>query len=358
MPSFVGRPSCGPTSAGYRRLTRLGFTLIELLVVIAIIAVLIALLLPAVQQAREAARRSQCKNNLKQLGLALHNYHDTFGVFPAMRTGPGHQTSTYSWQSSILPQIEQPALFQQVQALNMVPLGGNAPWDNVSPWSVKIPVLQCPSDPDTNVSGQDNPAGNSYRVCMGDTITNNYNVTNSRGLFANLACSGLRDAVDGTSNTIAVAEAPIGRANGTSWPMVKGGVASGVTVTTPSNCLSLAPNKTAFTSGTKAQWTPGGRWGDGFGYYAGFNTVLPPNSPSCVSASADHGPINYLMSAGSYHTGGVQVLMGDGSVRFINDNINSGNSAAPDPGVGGGMSPYGVWGALGTKNGSEAIGEF
>ncbi|HEY4261783.1 MAG TPA: DUF1559 domain-containing protein, partial [Schlesneria sp.] len=155
-----------------RRTSRRGFTLIELLVVIAIIAVLIALLLPAVQQAREAARRTQCKNNLKQIGLAMHNYHDQCNTFPygCLNVGTYHQRDT--WMQQILPMIEQGSLYNSYQA-------------DMSVWVMDVPTgirdkslaaLQCPSDPSSPAkgasggtrSGGDGFQGN-YVVCVGKT---------------------------------------------------------------------------------------------------------------------------------------------------------------------------------------------
>ena len=129
-----------------RRLLRRGFTLIELLVVIAIIAILIALLLPAVQQAREAARRTQCKNNLKQLGLALHNYHDNFGRFCPSRGGPNDGANRNGDQTGfvrLLPYMDQDAIYRQIrQDSNTVPVC----WDGAFlPWTTQINMLLCPS---------------------------------------------------------------------------------------------------------------------------------------------------------------------------------------------------------------------
>ena len=335
---------------------RRGFTLIELLVVIAIIAILIALLLPAVQQAREAARRSTCKNGLKQLGIALHNYHDVYTVFPALRTGPSTVATsnqiTYSWQYSLLPYIEQPALFALAKT------GPAAPWNDPSVFSTKLPVLLCPSDPNASISGGDNPAGCSYRACIGDSLLNNNTLTNTRGLFANLKCYGFRDMIDGSSNTLALGEGAIGQNQGGTWPQKLGSVAAGLPgLTTPSACQ--ASISTGVYTGTKGTWAPGGRWGDGYTYFSSFNTVLPPNSASCASTTNDHNSYT-LISPSSYHTGGIQVVLGDGSARFISENINTGNSyTVAEPATGySGQSLFGVWGALGTKSGGEPTGDF
>jgi prepilin-type N-terminal cleavage/methylation domain-containing protein len=198
-----------------------GFTLIELLVVIAIIAILIALLLPAVQQAREAARRTQCKNNLKQLGLALHNYHDVFGSFVFRKGGydtvPGAagdargNANRLSGYVGLLPYLEQAPLYAVIQAgdpANGIPVGGPPGWSAWAGWSNPIPMVQCPSD------GRDGDTrrANNYNFCigdspMGDTATSNVHSQRAvRGVFGYQRCTKIADITDGTSNTIAMSE--------------------------------------------------------------------------------------------------------------------------------------------------------
>src|SRR5579885_1983208 len=199
-----------------------GFTLIELLVVIAIIAILIALLLPAVQQAREAARRTQCRNNLKQLGLAIHNYHDNFNLFPYGEsfsdTNPRPQR--YSTYIPLLPFIDQAPLYN-VFAANQF---ANVPWDGgYAPWKTQVPGLLCPSDTISNFETY--TAKTNYMTCRGDsTWDHNQWAGNGgrglRGVFRgqgddyhptsaggeNGTHCGIRDITDGTSNTIAISE--------------------------------------------------------------------------------------------------------------------------------------------------------
>lgn len=338
-----------------------GFTLIELLVVIAIIAVLIALLLPAVQQAREAARRTQCRNNLKQLGLALHNYADTHLFLPFMRWTVGNVYYNNHANLALLPYVDQAPLFQQVSAPLTVgastwqPMGFlNAPysWDTVyPPWKTQVPGYLCPSDPNSLVK-YSNIGNQSYRLCLGDSVIGVYAGTSVRGIFGSASKTQLRDITDGTSNTIAMAE----RANKSfgDTTRVIWGVAGPVDVSTPAACLALStginyPTGTATVRGADVP----SMWSDGAPHCAGFTTVLPPNSASCTNST------NYvadsIISASSHHTGGIHALMADGAVRFISNNINSGNLAvAPTTSA----SPYGVWGALGTKAGNETIGEF
>ncbi len=359
-----------------------GFTLIELLVVIAIIAVLIALLLPAVQQAREAARRTQCKNNLKQFGLAIFNYHDTFGVFPMsslLAAGPGgRRQSTYV---QILPYIDQAPLWNLGQSggtaasVNGTNYSANnwVPWDtaHVVP-TTKIPAYLCPSDGDSSVQGT--LKGTNYGTVRGDTVwdhTPQWNGNGGRGLRGmfiggNNSVAGThstRDVTDGLSNTIAMAEMIKAKAGAVT---IKNGAisqafAQGSLTANPAICFT--DQGTAFGPGTvntPALWR-GLRWADGAPAYTGITTILGPNKISCPSNGGDDRDGIYEPS--SLHTGGVQVLMGDGTVRFISENINTGNPTLTNPPGGTsatpfGQSVYGVWGALGSISGSENVGDF
>src|SRR5215213_9729952 len=202
---------------------RRGFTLIELLVVIAIIAVLIALLLPAVQAAREAARRAQCTNNLKQVGLALHNYHSTYDVFPmGMSLNPKNSladlSSNAGWpvHAAILPMMEQVAIYNAIN-FQWGPWGtgatGSDSWDkHVTVRNTVINGFLCPSDPSSGAGGV--ARLNSYLACIGTTTDNMWNEINgpgcagtgSTGLFATMLSYGIRHATDGTTNTVAFSE--------------------------------------------------------------------------------------------------------------------------------------------------------
>ena len=365
------------------RSQRKGFTLIELLVVIAIIAVLIALLLPAVQQAREAARRTQCKNNLKQLGLAMFNYHDTYNMFPMsalLNGGPGGQRQ--SCFVGMLPYIDQAPLFNLSQAggtaasvngtTNYV---GNSfvPWDSNNRLNVtKIPAFLCPSDGDSTV--QLPLQGTNYATNRGDTIWDHTPQWNgnggrgSRGMFVGgQGASGtraVRDVTDGLSNTIAMAE--MIKAKPGCSTIKTGAMSVAFDQTTlrsnPAVCFTdLAGTGSPGTIKTPTNWR-GLRWTDGNACYTGFTTILGPNKISCPSNNGgDSG--DGIYEPASLHTGGAQVLMGDGTVRFISENISTGNPTVTNPAGGGsgapsGASVYGVWGSLGSINGGESVGDF
>lgn len=334
-----------------KRYGREAFTLVELLVVIAIIGILIALLLPAVQAAREAARRSQCNNNIKQLGLAMQNYHDIYRVFPCRLTGSAVSQRIGAFVE-MLPYFEQQALAQQISSpLGTYPAGGGVPWDGgYQPWTVNIPGLICPSEAGSTKVGANTVAKANYCVSLGDCMGpgNQYNglAATPRGIFGSNSHITFANITDGTSNTAAFSEHVIG-SNST---YVKGGTAWNIS-SAPSNpltCLATATNG-VYNSGVSTAQLAGQRWPDGAMFFTGFNTVLPPNSPSCSVSTWDGD--SGISSVSSNHPGGVLVGMADGSVRFVNESVNTGNLAAPDPS--GGPSPYGIWGALGSKDGGE-----
>jgi prepilin-type N-terminal cleavage/methylation domain-containing protein len=328
-----------------------GFTLIELLVVIAIIAVLVALLLPAVQQAREAARRSQCKNNLKQIGLGLHNYHDTYTVFPPMAVptqgnvpgGPNVNSITdLPWSYSILPNIDQAPLYNNIAsaaAARTLP----QPWSPNPVWNVDVPVYRCPSDVLMQTRSE-SPALINYAACVGDLLNNNAGQTSSpRGIFGRYAKMGTRDVLDGTSNTIMIGEKTLGGQGGND---PKGNVIVGVGTATPAACLAFLVNGQLQGGARNAvQRDQGGRAWDGRPYY-------------CAMATAGNPDGNWdFATSQSRHVGGVHALMGDGAVRFISDNINAGDPTVASVNIAG-PSPYGIWGGLGTRAGNEVLGEF
>ncbi len=356
--------------------SRAGFTLIELLVVIAIIAILVALLLPAVQQAREAARRSSCKNNLKQMGLAVHNYVDTHNYFPAKRQGTNAASNCVERNAQfgsgimrLLPFIEEGALYDlwaSPGTYNGVDFNefGPCPWGaeegQYTPYHNQVDTLMCPSDPGLGNKTR-SLGGTNYKFCVGDSISQNGSLghngsANTRGIFANLnARIGFEAITDGTSNTIMMGERL--------YPADSGAVGQGVAVnvgntivTNPNSCyLSVDPNNSRRYTGSTSSW--GFKWHHGSTSHIGFTTVIPPNGPSCASATNDNSS-HGIYPPSSNHAGGAQVVMADGSVRFISENIDTGDLTQAEPTGINQVSPYGVFGGLGSKSGTEVIGEF
>lgn len=356
---------------------KVGFTLVELLVVIAIIGILVGLLLPAVQAAREAARRLQCTNHLKQFGLALHNYADTYKKFPAgsggtgAPTGLGHPTSNNNRINAmvgLLPFVEEGNLYNRVQSpqtfgtFNFNP-GGSSPWDsNYELWGSQFQVkgMNCPSDSPVGDLrngrwGGGRAATTSYSFCQGDhqTGVRDQGAYQRRGLFGTRSYAGFQSLSDGTSNTMAISERcfPQGARSiyGHTVENLVGIAAN------PSLCFAQVNRATRefLPSASLSVYITGGtRAYDGMPIYTGFNAILPPNSPSCLVGNINS---QGVMTAQSWHTGGVNCVFGDGSVRFISQSIDAGNSGLPESLSG--PSPYGVWGALATINGGEVSSE-
>ena len=367
-----------------RRAVRVGFTLIELLVVIAIIAILVSLLLPAVQQAREAVRRAQCQNNLKQLGLAMHNYHSTYDTFPAGRAADTATTinDEYGALPALLPYLDQTALWNQVSKPLSVNADGSAkspPWRpfgvrsrdadavNYGPWLVQIDSLLCPSDGAPTPEGQ--IADTNYGVCWGDNAFHAALPPGnqpSRGAFGRAAWNGIRALRDGTTNTLLMGEN--GRSDGSrayqgAWAHVSTtGDLSDVYADPAGQCLNAAAVTDPTNPGHYPQGTTvnavgrGDHWCTGRVAVFGFVTVIPPNGPSCGRDTTAHA----LSTAGSYHSGGAQFVLGDGSVKFISETIDTGdlNDASKNNAPTSGKSPYGAWGALGSRAGGEVETEF
>jgi prepilin-type N-terminal cleavage/methylation domain-containing protein len=361
---------------------RRGFTLIELLVVIAIIAILIALLLPAVQQAREAARRSSCKNNLKQLGLAMHNFHDVNKQFPTLDCQPKFRDPNYTgtdrydgWYSSrdrwsflvaLLPHLEQKPLYDTFMSSN---LGVNVPWDeNVTINRQRLPVLLCPSDEQADYARGSLQIGpTSYHGNRGDYLVD-HNWWECRGVFGrgNATMHNMASITDGTSNTAMIAECKIGKQNSRAVSL---GIANGAwgdgNGQPPSACLARVGADGQLTGDIQGgDWQIGWRWTDSLAVYTGYFHLVPPNGPSC----GNNGESWNMVTASSYHPGGVHVIFVDGSVHFISNNINAGNPtlrvtdmpqyAGGDTQAYSGPSPYGVWGALGSSSGGETNVNF
>jgi prepilin-type N-terminal cleavage/methylation domain-containing protein len=348
---------------------RYGFTLVELLVVIAIIGILVALLLPAIQAAREAARRAECSNKIKQLGIAFHNYHDTYKALPWMRgsamwgtrnTVPVGNEGTINGFVQLLPFLEVTALWEDISNPYAGPpltnpFGPPRDFFYYPPWVADVPAYRCPSCPpglpyggNAAVLGRRN-----YAMCLGDMIANNHSATNNRGVFGYLSATNFRDITDGTSNTLLIAE----KANAVNATDVRGLGANNVagTNTNPSVCLAKSVGLSYLpTTSVQSSRVLGSLWHSGLAPFVGFTTVLPPNAPTCL---ADNWGDSWgVYSASSYHPGGVMALLADASVRFVAETIDTGNITAPE--VASGPSPYGVWGALGTRSGGEAIPSY
>jgi prepilin-type N-terminal cleavage/methylation domain-containing protein/prepilin-type processing-associated H-X9-DG protein len=323
-----------------------GFTLIELLVVIAIIAVLIALLLPAVQAAREAARRMQCVNNLKQLGLAMHNYHDAMGTFPIGRMGenytyPKNITSNANrrtWVLSIMPFLEQQAIFQSVNfAVSFYQA------QNTTVIMTKVATFHCPTDPNTDAIEVGNTSSQrregNYVVNWGNTHFNQLDTANGTGgvhwnypdpfngplgdtvpflgaPFSGNVSRSVNAIPDGTSNTLLMAEVIIGLDGPNNTPLdIRGDIYND-----DQNCSVFM----AYTA-------PNSQTPDQTGYCNYPSGVNPP----CKAVNTKTPTFN---ASRSFHAGGVNALLADGSVKFFKNSIS-----------------LPTWRALATTRGGEII---
>jgi prepilin-type N-terminal cleavage/methylation domain-containing protein len=325
-----------------------GFTLVELLVVVAIIALLIGLLLPAVQSAKEASRRAQCLNNLKQIGLAIHAYHATNNMLPfgvgadddqTVATIGGLNARRYSCQSQFLPYLEQQVLFNTINFLvdpffplysGLAPPGGGLGVNGTAAITV-VDVFLCPADEDRLIQ----PWGhNNYRSCNGSTWSGRA----GNGMFGQISTTRFANITDGLSNTAAFCE----RIKGSSDPQILDRLAD------------LYSNPGAWTQATFAPWCAslsdaqavaltydvdgGQNWLEGNMNWTRYNHVLPPGYRSCKNGLSWNGVV---MTATSWHPGGVNLLLGDGSTRFVKSSINAS-----------------IWSALATISGNEVIGDY
>lgn len=349
------------------------FTLIELLVVIAIIAILVAILLPAVQQAREAARRSQCKNNLKQIGLAMHNYESTYGMLPAnYHTGSGI-SGNYSAQSKLLPFTEQGSL-QDILDFDVALMEGCCPGNLLPPNDVvaatPLSLFRCPSDAGPEMyevtAGVRSPfpgrierfAGNNYHMNNGTGIGTFYDTrVPTDGLLWIDAKVKFRDIVDGQSNTVAFAESLRGdlrqdppaptndreqqtRMMDLTCAFLDRGLPPnppgvGTFAPTDPETLEAAAQSTGLLRGWTGQ--RGAGWINGREYWTGYNHFHAPNSTVPDLQTCGWG----LFAARSQHPGGVNTVLCDGAVKTISESID-----------------LDTWRGLGTRAGNELLGAF
>jgi prepilin-type N-terminal cleavage/methylation domain-containing protein len=309
--------SAMPTAHNSRR----AFTLVELLVVIAIIGILVALLLPAVQAAREAVRRASCMNNLRQLGLALHSYHDVFNKFPGARDAfsPG----PFSTQAHLLDYIEQANLSKLIDFSQPTSTGVNL---NVANMVMKS--FLCPSDPANGRVPGFSFGGCNLVANVGTGINNGDYVTGD-GVFLLNNPVAFRNITDGTSNTAAFSESIIGDGqNVANTPQRQAVQLSGSTLPTPNACGS-------------GPWVGkrGDRWINGGYLSTAYNHFVPPNNSTwdCLNSSNNFG----LKTARSLHPGGVGMLLCDGSTRFVTSGVD-----------------VTTWKAIATRDGGETIADF
>lgn len=327
-----------------------GFTLVELLVVIAIIGVMVGLLLPAVQAAREAARRMSCSNNLKQLGLAFHNYHDTFrrlphgaspvsGSFNGVFTVSNSNWHGYSPQTMILPYIEQGTVFDQL-AFNATHTHSAAP---VPPAFIapnilartQISTFICPSDID--YPDQTNRGWINYGINFGSNTGWRGDIVNANGMFVLNFTRNFKDVIDGLSNTIMLGEFNKGDGSVAIFDIRRGDVFRNQPFGAMPTVFRLVAGVPTLTQaqlevygaqclGGQADHISGAgiRWSSPGQYNTAFNTLGPPNwrFPACMAGGGGAGDSQGVFPARSRHPGGVQVTLGDASVRFVTDSVN------------------------------------
>lgn len=343
---------------GYR-----GFTLVELLVVLAIISTLIGLLLPAVQAAREAARRLQCSNNLKNIGLAMLNYETTYKRYPALRSGTeGFDTLTagnhhrLSGFVLLLPFIEQQPMYQEIMngdPTRNIARGGPFPgpfigMEQYIPWTTQHPWLRCPNEPDERPLGS--PGTTNYGMSVGDNLLDVVN-GRTRGFFQSNYWRKMGEISDGVSNTLAFIEQKV------DGPLDRRTIED---LSFPYQFYNVCPLCPLLPhSPPPLYYGRGRRWMDGAPVYTSVNTILPPFQSS-ISNRRTHDLVNGLYTAGSHHAGRLlQVCFADGAVRTISGDIDYGDlRIAPPLGDTLGRSPYGTWGELSTIRSGEVIEEL
>ncbi len=317
-----------------RSRSRRAFTLIELLVVIAIIAVLIALLLPAVQQAREAARRTQCKNHLKQLGLALHNYHDNFKGLPMAKGSPN-----MSMHPRILPFIDQAPLYNTID-FNVSATHAN----NATALATNIAAFRCPSDPDKMpllAGGRNNYYTNTGTGVLNDLPStnpsnSNYNMPMPNGVFYSRSFTRMGDISDGTSNTAMMSERRLGDGSNGLITRDTDTFQPGTYPATTTEARDMCRAADITTTATQGKSNGGVPWLNPDHTTTYYYHTLGPNDRSCM-----YPPGRIATTANSMHTGGVHLLLCDGSVRFASNSID-----------------INTWQGIGTREGGELLGDF
>lgn len=376
---------------------RRGFTLVELLVVIAIIGVLIGILLPAVQSARAASRRSACTNKMKQVALAAINYHETKKALPSRNggtcchsnnandptkvVGNSNNAGRRSAFVELLPFMEETIMYDDIMAGDSTnAVGGPYAYNSWTPWNTAPATLSCPDE-----TAAYRASGQNYAICLGDSVTFSNGVNNptnptvasavGRGLWnvgawvnsttppPTRANTGVkfRECTDGLSKTILFSERMRG-IDDSSWTTnsidMRAAIAQLPSVgTTPNACLSVSDGR-LYNAGTQVKQKWGNRWTDGQAERVAFNTILPPNSPSCGGADANADNQTAVLPPTSGHPGGVNVAFADGAVAFIANTIDTGNTGVAVAHTATTPSPYGVWGALGTKAGGEGVSGY
>ncbi len=351
----------------------------ELLVVIAVIGILLALLFPAIGAAREAARRMDCSNRLKQVSLAMSNYESVYKKYPTSRRGSIISDDPYARVSGfipILPFMEQQALYEKLEGsisynylasattsfdslclLNFfpstwmmcpAPSSSNSNY-HIEPWLDQLDPLRCPSDPRREYAGE--MGYTNYAFSVGDTIIDNA-IGQTRGMFEASTFRRLRDVTDGLSNTIFLSEIKV----------------DGEMIEWLDDTVLSVPSNYSRTSGGGLNVVPntppvapeffgrGRRWVDGAPIFTAFNTILPPGDVSANHRDTDDLTYGNFAAASHHAGGGVNCAFGDGSIRFITGQVDCGDLSRPAPtGSGRENSPYGIWGSMGTIAAGEVV---